>query len=258
MLPTRSMLVNYQAPPDLLTDKTILVTGASEGIGRAVALGFAQHGAVVIALDKKRRRLETLYDEITAGGAPEPILVVQDLVELDTNKSRQIAAGVQHDCGRLDGVLHNAAELPGLSGLHLWNEADWDRVFAVNLRAPYLLTQALLPLLTVANHSSLLFSSAAVGRQGRAYWGAYAAAYGGIETLVQVLADELETNTRIRVNSIDPGPVRTALRVRAFPGEDASEVPGPKSVVPAYLFMMGDASVDVRGQAISLQNPENN
>ena len=252
MVPEPATLKTYQAPAGLLADKFILVTGASEGIGRAVALGFAQHGATIVALDKKQRRLETLYDEIIANGGPEPILLVQDLAELETDRCRQIAAGIQHDCGRLDGLVHNAAELPGLSGLHRWAETDWDRVFAVNLRAPYLLTQALLPLLMISRQGSILFTSATVGRRGHAYWGAYAAAYGGIEVLVQVLADELETNTKIRVNSIDPGPVRTALRVRAYPGEDANEIPDPSSVVPAYLYMMGEASENVRGQAISL------
>jgi len=246
-------LLNYQAPADLLADKVILVTGASDGIGRAVALAFAEHSAQVIALDKKQRRLETLHDEIVAAGAPHaPILVVQDLAKLDSSHSQQIAAGIQHDCGRLDGLLHNAAELPGLTGLHRYSEQDWDRVMAVNLKAPYLLTQALLPLLMSSGHPSVLFSSADVGRRGRAYWGAYAAAYGGIEVLAQVWSAETETNTNIRFNTIDPGPVRTALRVRAYAGEDPSETAPPDSIVGAYLYLMGDDSLSVRGQAICL------
>lgn len=249
---TTDNLLDYQAPPDLLTGKVVLVTGAADGIGRAVAKSYAAHGAQVLALDKKQRRLETLYDEITAADLPEPILVVQDLHDLDAKTSMQIAAGVQHDCGRLDGLLHNAAEFNGLAGVHRCTAPEWDRLMAVNLRAPFLLTQALLPILGQANQASVLFTSADVGRRGRAYWGAYAAAYGGIEILMQVLADELEVNTHIRVNSIDPGPVHTNLRTRAYPGEEISACARPESVVPAYLYMMGDDSIGVHGQALSV------
>ena len=231
---------------------SILVTGASEGIGRAVTTAYARHGAQVVALDKKKRRLETLYDEIITAGLPEPILVAQDLYDLDATASAQIAAGINHDCDRLDGLLHNAAELPGLSGLHRCTEQEWDRIMAVNLRAPFLLTQALLPLLGRADEASVVFTSADVGRRGRAYWGPYAVAYGGVEVLAQVLADELEVNSRIRVNSLDPGPVHTSLRTRTYPGELPAALAGPESVVPAYLYLMGEDSIGIHGQALAV------
>lgn len=246
-------LCSYSPPDDLLDARVVMVTGASDGIGRAVSLACARCGATVIALDKKARRLEILYDEVVAAGYPEPVLAVQDLEKLDWEKAQGIAAGVAHDFGRLDALLHNAGELRSLSPLHAYDLGQWDLIMQVNLRAPYLLTRATLPLLRAADHASLIFTSADVGRRGRAYWGAYGVAYAGVEGLARIWAEELENNTAIRVNTLDPGPVRTRLRGLAYPGEDPQSIPDAGVVVPAYLYLLGDESKEVRGRALNAQ-----
>lgn len=245
-------LLSYKPPADLLKDRVVFVTGAADGIGRAVSKSFAQHGASTILLDKKSRKLETLYDEIVGNDWPEPTLVVQDLNELDPRRALEIGAGVEHDFHRLDGLLHNAGHLSALTPLHSIDPAVWQQTMQVNLTAPYILTQALFPLLRKSSSASIVFTSADVGRHGRAYWGAYAVAYGGIETLAQTWADELEQNTTIRVNTIDPGAVQTSMRNLAYPGEIASSNRSPEDIVNAYLFLMGNDSEHIRGQALTI------
>lgn len=248
-------LAAYQAPHDLLADHNILVTGAADGIGRAVSKACADAGASVLALDRKRRKLETLYDEIVASGGPEPILIPHDLAQADPEVYENIAAGIAHDAGRLDGLAHIAGVLPGFGPLHSLKLEDWSSILQINLYAPYLLTRACLPLLQQAESASVVFTSADGGRRGRAYHGAYAVAYGGIERLSEVWADELETNTAIRFNTLDPGAVGTDMRSRNFPGVPLDDAPAPESVAPAYLFLLGPDSAGLSGRALDAQAP---
>ncbi len=245
-------LRDYDASPDLLKGRIILVTGAAEGIGRAVVPSYAKHGATVIMLDRQRRKLETLYDEICEHGWPEPVIVAQDLAQATEETCQRIALGIAHDFGHLDGLLHNAAFISTLTPLrsHPWK--DWQTSMKVNLEIPFLLTRELFPLLTAAEYASVLFTSADVGRRGRAYWGAYAVAYFGIEGLAQIWATETDVNTSIRFNTLDPGAVRTKLRGRLYPGEDPESHPAPEDVVPAYLYLMGRDSRHVNGMALSV------
>ncbi|MDH3639182.1 MAG: SDR family NAD(P)-dependent oxidoreductase [Gammaproteobacteria bacterium] len=246
-------LLNYRAPKDLLRGCTVLVTGAADGIGRAVAKAFAGHGATVLILDRKRRKLETLYDEIIALGCTEPAIVVQDFLELDEAAARNVCLGIGHDFGRLEGLVHAATEFAGLKALHNIDAPQWSRAMQGNLTAPFLLTRAVLPLLKTASDASVVFSSAAVGRHGKAFWGAYGVACAGIESLAKIWSEELDTHSSVRVNTLDPGPVRTPLRELAYPGEDANRLPTPEDVVPAYLYLMGSDSRGVNGQVLSAQ-----
>lgn len=245
-------LLDYEPPSGLLNDKVILLTGAADGIGRAVSKSFASFGASTILLDRKSRKLETLYDEIVSHGWPEPTLIVQDLSQLNTQSAFAIGGGIERDFQRLDGVLHNAAHLSMLTPMHSIDADAWAETLQVNLTAPFLLTQAIFPLLKQSNSASVIFSSADVARRGRAYWGAYAVAGGGIEVMAQVWADELDKNTAIRINTLDPGAVQSAMRKLAYPGETTSSIRLPEDVVNAYLYLMGDDSKHIRGQAITL------
>ncbi|MDJ0955659.1 MAG: YciK family oxidoreductase [Arenicellales bacterium] len=245
-------LLNYKPVADLLRGRIILVTGAADGIGRAVSKGFARHGASTILLDRKSRKLETLYDEIVDHRWPEPTLVVQDLNQLDLPRAVEVSAGIEHDFHRLDGLLHNAGYFSALTPMHSIDPDVWQESLQVNLSAPYVLTQALFPLLKKSSSASIIFTSADVGRRGRAYWGAYAVAYGGIETVAQIWADELEQNTNIRVNTLDPGAVQTKMRNLAYPGEVAGSNRTPEDIVNAYLFLMGEDSKHIRGQALTI------
>jgi NAD(P)-dependent dehydrogenase (short-subunit alcohol dehydrogenase family) len=247
-------MLEYSPPQDLLRDRIILVTGAGDGIGRTAALSFARHGATVILLGRSVRKLEKVYDEIEADGGPQAAIVPLDLATATAELFDEAAEKIGEEFGRLDGLLHNAAELGTLTPLEHYDLAVWSRVMQVNLNAPFLLTRACLGLLRESQDASVVFTTADVARRGRAYWGAYSVAGFALEGLMQIFADELETNTRVRVNSLDPGAVRTNLRSRAFPGEDPEGLADPTRIMPAYLYLMGPDSRGTSGQALSAQD----
>lgn len=244
---------NYQAPADLLADKTILVTGAGAGIGRAASLSFARHGARVIALGRTQSKLESLYDEIVAEGLPEPVIHPLDLATASAEDYEALGASVSEQFSALDGLLHNAALLGPRTPLAYYPADSWAKLMQVNVNACFQLTRALLPALQVAEHGRILFTSSSVGRQGRAYWGGYAVSKFAVEGLMQVLADELRDTSSIRVNSINPGATRTAMRKDAYPAENPESVPAAETLMPAYLYLMGRDSQEVHGQALDLR-----
>jgi NAD(P)-dependent dehydrogenase (short-subunit alcohol dehydrogenase family) len=244
--------LHYKPRPDLLEGRVILVTGAGDGIGRAAGLAFAEHGATVVLLGRTVVKLERVYDAITDAGGPQPAIYPMDLGGATADDYQQLAEAIEREFGRLDGLLHNAAILGTLTPLGLYDPKLWYRVLQVNLNAPFLLTRACEALIKNAPDGSLLFTSCDVGRRGRAYWGAYAVSKHGVEGLMQTWADELE-NSRARCNSIDPGPVRTALRARAYPGENPGRLRPPEAVMAPYLYLMGPESREVRGQMLSAQ-----
>ncbi|GGZ99198.1 YciK family oxidoreductase [Arenicella chitinivorans] len=232
--------MSQQTSQDMHTvkNKTILITGAASGIGRSVSVGLAEAGATVLMLDKKSRHLETLSDEILDRGFTSPVILPVDLMTITPETATTLAQAVYDDFGKLDALLHNAAELGSPSPMDQYDMDYWQAVMQTNLHAPYLLTRALLPLLRQETDTQLLFTSADVGRAPQAYWGAYSIAYAGIEAQMKIWAEELENTSHIKVNSIDPGPVRTQLRRRSHPGEDQASLPTPQSVVPTYLSIL--------------------
>ncbi|MEA3274830.1 MAG: SDR family NAD(P)-dependent oxidoreductase [Pseudomonadota bacterium] len=242
---------HYEPRPNLLTNRVILVTGAADSIGYAVAADCARHGATVILSDKEQQDLEPLYDRIDGAGGPEPAILALDLEPADEQAFLGAADIVGREFGRLDGLVHCAAFAPFLSRIDDYDVAEWRRVLRVNLTAPFLLTQVCLPLLRAAPDASVVFTSDRVGRKGMAYWGAFGAAKFGIEGLMQTLADETRGSSAIRVNSIDPGIVRTGLRTRLYPGEDPSGLPPAETVTPLYLYLLGPDSRGITGEAFS-------
>ncbi len=244
---------HYRAAPRLLHGKNILVTGASEGIGRAAACRFAEHGATVVLLGRRQAALEATYDAITARGGPEPIIQVLDLATAAEEQHAALAAQVEDTLGCLHGLLHNAALLGPRRSLEQYPLADWRSVMTVNAEAPFMLTRALLPALREAPSASVVFTSSGVGRRGRAYWGAYAVSKFAVEGLCQVFADELGTISQVRFNCINPGAVNTAMRRAAYPAELPTRNPDPGQILSAYLFLMGDDSIGFNGQSIDAQ-----
>ena len=245
---------NYIPLANSLAGRTILVTGAGDGIGRAAALSFATHGAAVILLDRTQTKLEQVYDEIEHRGFPQAAILTLDLAVATPAQYELAAQTVEKDFGRLDGLLHNAAECGTLTPLALYQPEMWYRIMQVNLHAAWLLTRACLPLLKKSTDASIVFTTADVGRRGRAYWGAYGVANFGLEGLMQTLAAELATEGRIRVNSLDPGAVRTRMRAHAYPGEDPATLPRPEDIMSVYLYLLGVDSRGINGQALSAQN----
>jgi NAD(P)-dependent dehydrogenase (short-subunit alcohol dehydrogenase family) len=244
---------SYEPAADLLRDRVILVTGAGAGIGRVAATAFARHGARLIALGRTSRKLETLHDEIVAGGGERPALAVIDLAKAQGPAYFDLAERIRTEYGRLDGLLHNAGILGELSPIEHHDIGLWQEVLHVNLTAPFVLTRTLMPLLRESQDASVIFTSSGVGRRGRAFWGAYAVSKFAIEGLAQVLADETRDTTRIRVNCINPGGTRTQMRRSAFPAEDAAALPAPETLMPTYLYLMGPDSAGITGQSLDCQ-----
>ena len=242
---------NYQADAAYFTGKQYLVSGAADGIGRAVTIALAEQGATVLMLDKKARHLEKLYDSIMQRGLAEPYILPIDLQEITPESATVLAQSIKDDLGHLDGLLHNAAELGSPSPMDQYDLDYWNQVMQINLHAPYLLTRALLPLLKQQNTTQIVFTSADVGRAPEAYWGAYSIAYAGLEAQMKIWAEELENISNIRVNSLDPGAVRTTLRRRSHPGESQESLITPQAISAAYLFLLQQNKF--HGERLSLQ-----
>jgi NAD(P)-dependent dehydrogenase (short-subunit alcohol dehydrogenase family) len=236
-----------------LAERVILVTGAGDGIGRAAAHSFAAHGATVILLGKTQEKLEWVYDEILAAGHPEPMILPLDLQYLTPDTAQAIADTIGEELGRLDGLLHNAALLGTVTPIADYSPERWQQVMQVNVHAAFLLTKTLLPLLTQAPDASILFTTSSVGRQGRAFWGAYAVSKFAVEGMMETLADELEEVTRVRVNAINPGGTRTRMRAAAYPGENPNTRPAADSLMPLYLYLMGPDSDNITGRSFDAQ-----
>lgn len=250
---TNNRAVNYQCPANAFTDRIILVTGAGAGIGRAVALALAAHGATVILLGRTQAKLEAVYDQIKAAGGPEPALAPVNMEVARPEDYRELASLFDKEFGRLDGVLHNASILGDITPLDRYGADTWESVMRVNANAPFHLSQALLPLLRESQDGRILFTSSSVGRRGRAFWGAYAASKAAIENLARTLAEELENTSRIRTNVINPGATRTSMRALAYPGENAATLKTPEDIVAPYLFLLGPDSADVNGLSLDAQ-----
>lgn len=241
-------MLDYQAHQTLLAGKVILVTGAGDGIGREAAVTYATYGATLVLVGRTQSKLEATSAAIEALGAPLPAIVTLDLQTASAADYQGIAAALERQFGRLDGVLFNAGLLGTLCPFEQIREREWDEVMQVNVKSEFLMTQALLPLvrLTARQHgdASIIYTSSSVGRKGRAYWGTYAISKFAIEGMMEVLADELE-NTGVRVNTINPGGTRTKMRASAFPAEDPMALKTPADLMPLYLYLMGS---DSRGQ----------
>jgi NAD(P)-dependent dehydrogenase (short-subunit alcohol dehydrogenase family) len=242
---------SYRPEPNALAGRVILVTGATSGIGRAVATDLVRHGATVLLHGRSEAALEALYQELKQLGT-EPAVAQLDFERAQGPEYQALTAQIEERYGRLDGLLHNAGILGTLSPIEHYDIGLWQRVVLVNLTAPFILTRCLLPLLRGSADASILFTTSSVGHKGRAFWGAYAAAKFGVEGLAQVLADELD-GTAIRVNTINPGATRTKMRARAYPAEDAAALAAPESLTAYYLYLLGPAGKGVKGQLIECQ-----
>jgi len=244
----------HSARPDELAGRVIAITGASSGIGRAVALACARVGAEVILVGRNARKLEAVHTEIETAGGPSPTIAMLDLEKAIAADYDQLAAAVLERFGRLDGLLHNAGILGTLSPIEHHDVPTWCRVMHINVTAAFALTQVLLPALKRSQDASVLFTSSSVGRQGRAYWGAYAVSKFATEGFMQVLASELENITSIRVNSLNPGRARTMMRRQAYPAEDLNTLPMPETLTGPYIALLGPASRGVTGKTFDCQS----
>lgn len=244
---------SYAPASDALADRVIVVTGASGAIGGALAKACAAHGARVVLTGRSVRKLEAVYDAIVAGGAARPAIAPLDFDKADASVYESLVDALEKEYGRVDGLAHVAGMLGDRSPIKHYDVPTWLKVMHANVNAPFILTRVLLPLLERSDDASIVFATSGVSVRGRAYWGAYAASKFAVEGLMQVLADELDTERRIRVNSVNPGKVRSPMRARAYPGEDAATLPAPESVLAPFLYLLGPDSRDVTGRRFDAQ-----
>jgi NAD(P)-dependent dehydrogenase (short-subunit alcohol dehydrogenase family) len=246
---------SFTPAADELDGRIIAITGPTQGIGRAVALACARHGAIVVLIGRNVKKLETVHAEIAALGRAEATIAPFDLEKALAADYDTLATALHERYGKLDGLLHNASLLGMLSPIEHYDVPTFYRVMHVNVTAAFALTQVLLPVLKQSKDGSVVFTSSGVGRKGRAYWGAYAASKFAIEGLTQVLAAELENISAVRVNALNPGKARTAMRLQAYPAENPETLPQPEALTGPYLALLGPASRGVTGQSFDAQSP---
>ncbi len=234
--------VKYQPLPNFLDNKTILVTGAGDGIGKVAAIEFAKFGATVILLGRTASKLELVYDDIIQAGFPEPGIAPMDLATATANEMQELADVIFENYGQLDGLLHNAAILGNRVPFEHYDMNNWMEVMQVNFNAACLLTRSLLPLIQRAPHAAIIFTSSSVGATPRAYWGAYSVSKYALEGFAKLLADELENTSKIKVNILNPGATRTQMRQTAYPNEDPMDSKTADALMPLYLYLISQDS----------------
>lgn len=242
--------MQYKAPAQLLKDKIILVTGAGDGIGKTAARTYAKYGATVILLGRTTHKLEQVYDEIINDGSPEPAIYPLNLEGASPKDYQELATTLEDNFGALHGLLHNAVNLGANTPLQHYDTELWYKVMQVNLNAPFLLTQAVLPLMIRTPDSSIVFT---LDDKDTAYWGAYGISKEALKGMMKILADEMDTDKPVKVNAINPGPVKTQLRMKAFPGEDPNEMLPAEKIMPTYLYLMGHESNGETGKVFNAQ-----
>jgi NAD(P)-dependent dehydrogenase (short-subunit alcohol dehydrogenase family) len=238
---------------ELLKGRAILITGASSGLGRALAIECARAGASVILSGRNAAKLDRVYDEIEALGAPQPAIAMLDLATATAVDYDALATVIGKEFGRLDGLVHAAGLLGDRTPLEQYDVPTWCKVLHVNLTAPFILTQVLLPSLRKAQDASVIFVSSGVVKRSRPFWGAYAVSKAGLESVRSMLAEELEGEKNIRVNSVNPGRMRTAMRAAAYPAEDPNTVPSAESVSGAFLYLLSAQGRGIDGRFIDAQ-----
>ena len=243
----------YKAPENLLKDKVILISGGGSGIGREAGLTFTTFGAEVILLGRDSSNLDETYSLFEKNNLKKPVLQVIDLETAQEEDFQKVSEEVFKEFGKLDGLLNNASILGTKTSIQNYNFKEWRSVSKINFESALLLTKSLLPVLQIADNSSIIFTSSGVGKKGKAYWGAYAISKFATEGLVQILSEELEKTSGIRVNAINPGAVRTKMRAQAYPAEDPKTLKNPKDIMNAYLFLMGIDSLGITGKSIEAQ-----
>jgi NAD(P)-dependent dehydrogenase (short-subunit alcohol dehydrogenase family) len=249
------VLIPKQFTPDpgLLARRVILITGAGSGLGRALAVESARAGATVILSGRNGAKLERVYDEIEALGGPRPAIAILDLAVATAVDYDNLAKTIDVEFGKLDGVVHAAGLLGDRTPLEQYDVPTWCKVLHVNLTAPFILTQVLLPTLRKSADASVIFVSSGVVKNQRPFWGAYAVAKSGLESVRSMFSQELEGEPNIRVNSVNPGRMRTAMRAAAYPAEDPNTVPTPASVTGIFLYLLSAQSRGIDGQYLEAQ-----
>jgi len=244
---------SYQLSPGSWAERVVLITGASGGLGAALSHQFAAAGATVILMGRHRGRLEGIYDELVAAGAPEPAMIEQDFKETTPELLQGTADVVMQNFNRLDALIHTAATLGELTPLQVTDDSVWREAFDVNLHAARDLSMACLPLLRATQKASILFT---LDQQITAYWGGYGVSKAALTALTQMLADETDNalddagNPSVAIHGVQPGPMRTRLRRRAFSGELEHESPLAIERIGPFLYLADRVDPKISGTIV--------
>jgi NAD(P)-dependent dehydrogenase (short-subunit alcohol dehydrogenase family) len=226
-----------------ILNKSILITGSSDGIGKSLAIEFSKLGANIILLGRNSEKLDEVYDLLDHSHVSQKHLILEaDLALLSNESAQEIFIAISQEFEVLDGIIHNAALLGTMSSLEDYDLSSWDEVMKVNLRAPFILTKTLKVMLENASLPRLIFTSSGVANKGRSFWGAYSVSKFGVKGLAEIFKDELEATTKIKVFNFDPGKTRTNMRAAAYPAEDPNTLKSPTELIDCYLWFFQEES----------------
>ena len=226
-----------------LSGRTILITGATDGIGKVLAIEFSKLGSNIILLGRNSSKLDKVYDQLDNSLTSQKHLIVQaDLGLLNNDSAHEILHAIAEEFTSLDGIIHNAAILGTMTTLEDYELSRWDEVLNVNLRAPFLLTKTLKKILETSTLPRIIFTSSGVANMGRAFWGAYSVSKFGLKGLAEIFANELETTSSIKVFNFDPGATQTKMRASARPSENPNSLKTPNDLVNCYLWFFSEES----------------
>ena len=245
---------SYKASGDLLSGRVILITGAGNGIGRAVAIAVARYGATAVLTGRNINSLETTYDQVVRETSSEAVICPLDLEHAKDADYLELKNRIEVEFGTLDGLVNNAAILGDRMPLNQYNSELWEKVLQTNVTAQFQLTRSLMPLLEQSTHGgSIIFTTSGAGQSSRAFWGAYAVSKCAVDALMRGWAAEQENLGELRINAINPGATRTAMRAKAYPAENPSDLKTADQIIWAYLYLLGNDSLGVNGKTIHAQ-----
>lgn len=233
-----------------LDNRVILITGAGDGIGKAVSLDCAKRGATIVLLGKTTHKLEQVYDEIEASGGPEAAIYPMDLEGASADDYEDLRDNIEKEFSQLDALLNNAGWLGTSTPAEVYDTELWYKVLQINLNAPFMLTRACIPLIKNSKQGAIVFTA---DQKHSAYWGAYGVAKSGMQTFMQILADELKSKN-IAINAFDPGPVHTNFRTRAYPAEDSSKLNKPEDISPPFAYLLSGDCEGITGETFTLDD----
>jgi len=225
-----------------MKNKVILITGANKGIGKTLSLEFSKMGANIVLLGRNEESLDSVYDEIITTTSTKPLIIKCDLSDIDNKSAKQINDEIMGVYGRLDGVIFNAAKLGKMSTIEDYEEDIWKEVFNINLHSAFIISKEVLPALKAAPNGRIIFTSSGVAEVGKAFWGAYSASKFAVKGLAEILRDELDTTSNVKVFNYDPGKTRTSMRALAYPAENPQDLKEPKVLFNDYLWFFSDES----------------
>ena len=235
-------MVDMNFDLNLLKNKNILITGASNGIGKSLSENLSKYGANVIMLSRNENALDAIYDSLKKKYKTDPCILKCDLENLDDKKSQEIANIISKNYQNLDSIIHNAAILEKMSDIESFDLQTWDKVMRVNLTSAFILSKYLIPLMKSSTTPRIIFTTSSVGKKGKAFWGAYSVSKAGVNALSDILSDELESISNIKVFNFDPKATKTNMRAMAYPAEDPSAIKNPDQLINYYLWMLSEKS----------------